>query len=152
MAAPRGELLAGRLVFSPGTRYLIISPCRCSGRGQHSVPAASLAAHACLHLWRWKLLPNVPAPPQPTPTNEIITPSTPPSSPISVTACFWSQRTLTDRSEPEPSPSDKIWILYILRWSNYLGTTFARFYTEASEFQLRRAFGSRKTAHFFRPN
>lgn len=40
--ASRGELLAGRLLFSPGTHYLIISPCRCSGRGQQSVTVASL--------------------------------------------------------------------------------------------------------------
>lgn len=54
-----GELLAGRLVLSPGTRYSIISPCRCSGGGQQSATVVLLftsgstygARRRCQMLW-----------------------------------------------------------------------------------------------------
>lgn len=90
--ASRGELLAGRLVFSPGTCYSIISPRRCSGGGQQSATAVLLftssptygAGNRCQMLS--------------PPAGPIITPS------LSLPVC--SLRTRADWNEAEPSPSD----------------------------------------------
>lgn len=112
-ATSHGALLAGRLVFSLGTRYLIISPCRCSGRGQPSVTVALLLMSASTYGIK-KPLPNVPFA-----TNQTITLSLS----LSLLALV-SADTLSDPNEPEPSPSDIMWILYKLCRLNYPQTTF----------------------------
>lgn len=97
-----GERLAGRLVFSPGTCYSIISPHRCSGGGQRSATVVLLftssptygAGNRCQML--------------PPPSGPIITPSL--SLPVR------PLRTRADWNEAEPSPSDIAGILCILWW------------------------------------
>lgn len=139
VAASRGELLAGRLVFSLGTRYLIISPCRWSGRGQQSVTVASLFM-VCLYLWRRKPLPNVPVC-----TNKIITPS-----PITVTACYglWGHRLV----EMNHSQVHQIYYEYCIYCGGPIISKQHLLGSEASTFQLQHAFGFQRTAYFFRPN
>ena len=128
-AASHGELLAGRLLFSPGTRYLIISRCRSSGRGQQS---ATAAVHVYLHLRSKELLPNVPVT-----TNWAITPSL--SLPLST--CV-STDTKTDWNDSWPNALGMIWVSSVLLWLNYLKTAFAPSCRgESSAFQLQHAFG-----------
>lgn len=118
--ASRGELLAGRLVFSPGTCYSIISPRRCSDGGQQSATVVLLFTSTYGAENRCQMLPP--------PSGPIITPS------LSLPVC--SLRTRADWNEAEPSPSDIAWILCILWWANYLQTRFL--WREA---ELWRAFG-----------
>lgn len=126
--ASRGELLAGRLVFSPGTYYSIMSPRRCSGGGQQSATVVLLftssptygAGNHCQMLS--------------PPSGPIITPS------LSLPVC--SLRTRADWNEAEPSPSDIAWIWCTLWWGSYLQTRFAWFCWEWQSCGARLAFWS----------
>lgn len=90
--ASHGELLAGRLVFSPGACYSIISPRRCSGGGQQSATVVLLLTSSPTYGAgnRCQMLPP--------PSGLIVTLS------LSLPVC--SLRTRTDWNEAEPSPSD----------------------------------------------
>lgn len=110
--ASRGKHLAGGLVFSPGTCYPIISPHRCSSRGQQSAPVVLLFRSSPTYgaKNRCQMLPP--------PSGLIIT--------LSLLQPVCSLRTRADGNEAEPSPSDIAWILCILWWASYLLTRFAR--------------------------